>query len=253
MRNLKITIEYDGTNYCGWQIQKNGNSIQSEISNALNTLTGQNVTINGAGRTDAKVHALGQTANFYINCSIPTEKFSAALNSKLPKDIVVTKTVEVPKNFHARFSAIGKQYEYKIYNHSCRSAIKHNYVWHFPSNLDIDRMKDALQSVVGTHDFSQFMASGSDVKDTVRTITRAEIRRNAEEKEISVIFEGDGFLYKMVRMLVAAIIKIGVYKSSKEELEARLFSQQYCQNKWTAPPEGLFLNKVYYDKKDMHC
>ncbi|RQD71529.1 MAG: tRNA pseudouridine(38-40) synthase TruA [Tindallia sp. MSAO_Bac2] len=252
MRNMMITIEYDGSAYNGWQIQPNGKSIQEEIIKALRVITKQNISVHGAGRTDAKVHAYGQCASFKVDCSIPTEKFSAAINSQLPEDIVVKETVEKDPGFHARFSAAGKQYEYKICNQKYRSAINRNYKWHVSKPLDLEQMKHAVNLIPGTHDFSQFMASGSDVKDTVRNITRAEIVAGKARGHFSIIFEGNGFLYKMVRMLVAAIVEIGMHKSTTEELYARLTQQTNCTNRWTAPPQGLYLNKVYYKGEEFN-
>jgi len=248
MKKLKINIEYDGTPYCGWQIQPNGRSIQEELMKALFQLTGQNVTIHGAGRTDAKVHAYGQCASLEIDCGIPPEKFPAAMNSCLPNDIVVTNALEVPKDFHARYSAKGKQYEYRIINRKYRSAIHRNYAWHLSTPLNRDLMEDAMDAFKGTHDFSQFMASGSDVRDTVRRITRSELVQGETPEKMSIILEGNGFLYKMVRMMVAAVVEIGMNKSGKSQLSKRLTLEETCHNKWTAPPQGLFLNKVYYDE-----
>ncbi len=250
MRKLKMIIEYDGTLYNGWQIQPNGRSIQEELMKALLQLTGQKITIHGAGRTDAKVHAFGQCASLEIDCGIPTEKFPAAMNSCLPNDIVVTNAMEMPKDFHARYSAKGKQYEYRIINQPYPSAIHRNYAWHLSAPLNRDLMKEAVSIFRGTHDFSQFMASGGDVKDAVRKITRSELLQGETPGEISIVFEGNGFLYKMVRMMVAAVIETGLNKSDKSQLSKRLSLQETCANKWTAPPQGLFLNKVYYDEAE---
>lgn len=247
-RNLKINIQYDGSNYSGWQIQPNGKSIQEELMKALEGLTGQTITIHGAGRTDAKVHAYGQCASFEIQCSIPTEKFPDAMNSCLPEDIVVTSALEVSPEFHARYSAKGKQYEYRIINQQYRSAIHRHYAWHLARSLCREGMKEALEVFKGTHDFCQFMAKGSDVKDTVRTITHMELVQGKTPEEISIIVEGNGFLYKMVRMIVAAVVEIGMNKSDINQLEKRLHLQKRCYHKWTAPAQGLFLNKVYYDE-----
>jgi len=239
-----IEIEYDGTNYNGWQIQPNGTTIQQEIMEAIKKLTREEVTITGSGRTDSRVHAKGQVANFYTRSTIPTERFAIAINHFLPRDISILKAREVPHDFHAQYWAIEKQYSYHIYNRPQRTSLLRNYSYHIPYFLEIDKMREAAKLLMGSHDFKGFMSTGSSVKDTVRNITSVEIK--SELESIWIILRGNGFLYNMVRIIVGTLVEIG---NSKRSINLFKEALEYGERKkagHTAPPEGLFLDKVFY-------
>lgn len=247
MRNIKLIIEYDGTNYCGWQVQENGPTIQGAVEKALLAVTGENVTVNGSGRTDAGVHARGQAANFMTESTIPGEKFAYALNNKLPRDIVIRQSGEVPLDFHARFSAIGKKYSYLIYNSKFPSALLRNYAYHvnYCERLDIGRIEKAAEAFVGTYDFAGFMATGSIVKDTVRTIYELSVEK--ERDLLRFNFKGNGFLYNMVRIITGTLLYAGIGKINPDEMRDIIVSRDRARAGITAPASGLYLEEVYYN------
>ena len=244
MKNIMITIEYDGTNYCGWQFQLNGRSIQEEIEKALAELTGEVIKINGAGRTDAQVHARGQVANFFTASTIPPERIAKALNGLLPEDISIVESKEVSGDFHARYSAIGKRYTYQIYMSKNRSPLKRNYSLHVSYNLDLGIMREASKLLLGTHDFRGFMATASTVQNTVRTIH--DIKFLVEDNSLWITFEGNGFLYNMVRNMVGTLLKIGRGTMEPMQLDKILKSKDRRLAGPTAQPQGLYLDKVIY-------
>lgn len=244
MRNIMIEIEYDGTNYNGWQIQPNGITIQQRIMEAVKKLTKEDVVINGSGRTDAKVHAKGQVANFYTASKIPTERLAIAINHFLPRDISILESREVSYDFHAQYWAKEKQYSYQIYNRPQRSALLRNYSYHIPYPLEIDEMQKAAKLLLGTHDFRGFMSSGSSVKDTIRKITAIQIKR--DEDSIWITFRGNGFLYNMVRIMVGTLVEIGSGRKSIDTVKEALEQGERKKAGHTAPPQGLFLDKVFY-------
>lgn len=244
MKNVKLIIEYDGTNYHGWQYQNNVNSIQEEIENALTIITGEFIDIFGSGRTDAGVHAIGQVANFYTTSQLPIERFKYALNMRLPRDITIVDSEEVDLDFHARFSAKGKRYKYIIYNNEMPSAINRNYSYHIINKLNVDEMIKASEYLIGTHDFRSFMTKGTVVKDTIRTIYSIDINKNSSF--IEVIIEGSSFLRSMIRIIVGTLILIGNGKLKKEALPNIILGKKRCLAGPTAPAQGLYLQKVYY-------
>ena len=247
MRNIKLIIEYDGTNYCGWQVQENGPTIQGYLEKALLAVTGENITVHGSGRTDAGVHARGQVASFTTESSIPQEKFAYALNNKLPGDIVIKKSEEVPLDFHARFSAIGKKYSYLIINSRFPSALLRNHAYHvnYCERLDICRIEIAAEAFIGTYDFSGFMATGSKVKDTVRTIYELSVER--EKELIRFDYKGSGFLYNMVRIITGTLLYAGIGKIDPEDMKDIILSKDRDRAGATLPARGLYLEEVYYD------
>ncbi|ABR50516.1 tRNA pseudouridine synthase A [Alkaliphilus metalliredigens QYMF] len=252
MRNIMIEIEYDGTNYSGWQIQQNAPSIQEEIAKALKKVTGEEITTHGSGRTDAGVHAQGQVASFQLHSKIPAERISFALNGKLPRDITILEAKEMPEDFHARYSAIGKRYGYCIMNNTHGSALLRNYCYHVPYKLDLQKMKQASETLLGTHDFKGFMASGSQVKSTVRRID--EINFDTQGSQIWITMQGNGFLYKMVRIIVGSLVGIGTGKIKEEALQNILETQNRRVAVKTAPAQGLYLQKVFYPLTHQgHC
>lgn len=243
MRNLKLTIQYDGIKYCGWQKQPNSSGIQGTIEYAIYEITKEKVNIIGSGRTDAGVHALGQVANFKTNSNIPAARIPDALNAKLPKDISIIDCQEVSDDFHSRYSATGKIYRYLIYNKPYRSPLYKDISYHVRYDLDIEKMRIEAQSLLGTHEFKGFMSSGSSVKDTVRTIHNISIEESGDLIVLEV--EGNGFLYNMVRIIVGTLVDIGRGRIDKP-LEEIIASQDRGEAGHTAPAHGLFLKKVHY-------
>jgi len=244
MRNIKFTIEYDGTNYHGWQSQINAVAVQDVITDAIKKLTGEDCNLIGAGRTDVGVHALGQVANFVTESRIPAERFSYALNSILPEDIVIKKSEEANPDFHSRYSAKGKKYRYLIYNSIHPSALLRNRVYHVSFNLDFDSMQKASDFFLGMHDFSAFKASGSSVKTSERTITGVHLAKS--EDIITFEIEGDGFLYNMVRIIAGTLVEVGAGKIQPEAIPEIIKSRDRNKAGKTAPAHGLYLIEVYY-------
>jgi len=244
MRNIKLIIEYDGTNYYGWQKQLHQKTIQETIENSIERITGEKVNIYGSGRTDRGVHATGQVANFFTESRIPSEKFKYAINSVLPKDIIISHSEEVDSTFHSRYSAKGKEYKYLIYNRETPSPILRNYAYYVPYELNFELMQEAAKDFIGTHDFAAFMSSGSSVKDTVRTIYDINLTRNNELIQLRV--RGNGFLYNMVRIIVGTLVDIGIGKINSSCIPEILSSRDRQRAGHTAPPQGLYLEKVYY-------
>jgi tRNA pseudouridine38-40 synthase len=277
MRNIKLTVEYDGTNYCGWQIQSHQitpsiklgtpcgrkppshhkKSIQGTIEKVLGKILSEKVRLIVSGRTDAGVHALGQVANFKTNSGISLQKLRWALNGLLPEDIVVTKIEQVSPDFHSRFDARAKVYRYAILNRNYPAALLKNRVYFYPYPLDIRLMRREARTLLGRHDFKAFCASGSSAKDTTRTIKRISIRKLPSELRpmsydlnhttlLSIDIEADGFLYNMVRNIVGTLIEIGRGKFPAGSLKKILLSK----NRKLAGPNvlarGLYLLKVTY-------
>ena len=245
MKNVKIIIEYDGTDYHGWQCQANLPTVQKTIEDAIRKITGENVKITGSGRTDAGVHAIGQVANFFIETQMDPETLQKALNSTLPRDISIIKTQEVPEGFHAQFSSRSKVYEYRIFNRPHPPALQRNRVWHIQEKLDTKKMKEAATYLEGTHDFSVFATANITVKTTVRTVKRVHVKKT-REGIILVEIEADGFLKRMVRMITGTLVETGRGKLTPEGFGQILAEGQKTKNVFTAPPSGLFLKKVIY-------
>ncbi|KNY27232.1 tRNA pseudouridine(38-40) synthase TruA [Pseudobacteroides cellulosolvens] len=244
MRNIKVTIEYDGTGYHGWQSQENAISVQRVVEDAFKKLTGENIKIIGASRTDTGVHAYGQVANFFTESKIPGEKFFLAVNSLLPPDISIVHSEEVQEDFHSRFCAKGKKYKYLIYNDRAPSALLRSRAFHVPVPLKLEDMKKAAGFIPGKKDFSAFKASGSSVKDSVRTVTGIELQKKDNIIELTV--SGDGFLYNMVRIIAGTLIDVGMGRIAPDELSSILESMDRTRAGRTAPAHGLYLVEVYY-------
>lgn len=249
-RNIKLTISYDGTNYYGWQKQPNMKTIQGEIEKAIYKIFNCQVDLIGSGRTDAGVHAIEQTANFQINSEINPDKIKVALNSKLPQQIRINESKEVDENFHSRYDAVGKTYIYQIYNNRVSNPFLNKYTLFVPFNLDIEKIKEASNLLLGTHDFNAFRAENLLVKNTVRTIH--DININKDGNLILIEITGDGFLYNMVRIIVGTMIKIGSNKKEKTCIEEALNTGNRQLLGHTVKPNGLFLKKVYYKILDTH-
>ncbi len=245
--NIKITIEYDGGEFYGWQTQPKFRTVQGEITRVLSRMAGQEVLIEGSGRTDGGVHAFGQVASFDWTGKIPVKKLQYVLNHRLPGDIYIKSLEPVPSDFHARFSAIGKSYTYKLFKSDRRKPMRRRHAYRVPENIDVDKMREAAQHVVGEHDFKAFMASGSFVTNTVRTIYKVDIKEI--DDEIHLVFYGNGFLYNMVRILAGMLVDIGVGKKSPEDVPDIIKEEDRTRVKHTAAAEGLYLSEVYYSKE----
>ncbi len=248
MKNIYIKIEYDGTSYSGWQRQKNALSVQQVIEEAIHDLTGEDVRIIGSGRTDRGVHARGQVANFYTCSSIPPDKFSFALNSKLPPDIRIKESKEVNMDFHARFCALAKRYIYSIAMDRQGIAIGRNYYYNVNVLLNTDAMAKAAKLFEGTHDFKAFMSTGSNVHDTIRTVYSSCVITRPPFVYFDII--GNGFLYNMVRIMAGTLVEVGRGKLTLSDVKTAIESGDREKAGPTAPPNGLCLEEVYYDKID---
>ncbi len=244
MKNIKLTIEYDGSNYFGWQKQNNKETVQETIERAILAVTGEKINLTGSSRTDTGVHAKGMVANFKTNTSIPPNKIKFALNNKLPGDIVIINSEEVSEDFHSRYNSKGKTYCYTIINRKDRLALGRNYAYQFKWDLDIERMKSACKYFLGEHDFCAFMSSGSSVKTTVRTINELYIENNKDE--IKIFISANGFLYNMVRIIVGTLIMVGIGKISDKDITDIIESKDRTKAGACVPANGLTLEKVYY-------
>lgn len=247
MRNLKLTLQYDGTEYVGWQRQETGVSIQSLLEQALEPFSGRPVTVHGAGRTDAGVHALAQVASVSLGSALDVPTLARALNAVLPPDVRVLAIEEADSGFHARFSATGKVYEYRIVNAPIVSAFLHRYAWHILPPLDLDAMREAAATLVGTHDFAAFQGAGSAVATTERTIRAIEWQDGGGyDLPLVIRLEGDGFLRHMVRNIVGTLAEVGFGRWPSSRAAEILASRDRTQAGATAPARGLFLARVLY-------
>lgn len=244
MRNIKLIIEYDGKSFNGWQKQPNKLNIQGEIEKVIGEITGEEIDLIASGRTDAGVHSLGQTANFKTNSNIPIEKFPIAINSKLKKSIVIKSAEEVDERFHSRYSVKSKKYRYTINNSQYGSAIYRDMEYHFPFDLDVQKMQEAAQFFEGEHDFKAFKASGTSSKSSVRTIFKAEVIKN--EDRIYIELTGNGFLYNMVRIISGTLVDVGTGKIKPEEIKDIIESKERIRAGKTLPARGLCLVEVNY-------
>lgn len=246
MRQIKLVIEYDGTNYHGWQIQPQVRTIQEEISKKISQMTGEEITLLGAGRTDAGVHAWGQVACFKTNSQIPLEGFHRGLNSLLPPDIVVKSVEEVAENFHPQFSARRKIYQYVILNQRIPSAVYRHFSWHVPFPLNLSAMQKAADCLIGRRDFSSFQAADDEPTQPVREIFRAQWSVRAEIF-LDFFIEADGFLKHMVRNIVGTLVDVGRGKISVKDFQNIIEAKDRRLAGMTAPPQGLFLVAIKYD------
>ena len=244
MKRILLTVEYDGTNYAGWQRQINGLAVQQVLEEALCKATREHIVVTGASRTDAGVHALGQAVHFDTDSRIPPEKYPFVLNTMLPRDVRVHTGREVPEGFHARFMTCGKRYTYRIVNSRHASAIRRNTHVHVPLPLDLAPMQEAAKQLLGTHDYAAFQAAGGTAKTTVRTIHSVELTRLGDEIILTV--EGDAFLYNMVRIIAGTLIEIGLHRRNINAFSEAYETLDRLSLGVTAPPHGLELTKVYY-------
>jgi tRNA pseudouridine38-40 synthase len=249
---LKVTVAYDGTNYVGWQRQANGTSVQGLLEEAMARLEGGlPVTVTGAGRTDAGVHALGQVASVRVTSSLTCARYVRALNAALPDDVRVRHVEEMPESFHARFDARAKTYCYRIINHQIASPFETRHAWHVTYPLDYAAMREALTACLGEHDFAAFKATDSSVSSTVRAIHAAALETapglaDPETPVLTLTVTGDGFLRHMVRNLMGTLIEVGRGRRLPADMSRLLTEDDRAQVGPTAPAHGLFLAKVTY-------
>ena len=247
MRTFKLLLQYDGTDYVGWQRQAQGSSIQALLEAAVQPIEGRPVTVHGAGRTDAGVHALGQVASVCLTASIEPGTLSRALNAVLPGDVRVAQAEVAADDFHARLSATGKVYEYRIVNAPFVSPFVRRYVWHVVPRLDLAVMIRASRFLLGEHDFSAFRAAGSEAQTSIRTVRRIEWQGGGgADDPVVMLIEGDGFLRHMVRNIAGTLVQVGLGRWPVPEVEAILASRDRGRAGATAPASGLVLREVLY-------
>jgi tRNA pseudouridine38-40 synthase len=244
IRNIKLTISYDGLNYSGWQRQQGKRTIEGELERALSELTGIFIKVNGASRTDAGVSALGQVANFFIDSPIPTENFVKAINHRLPRDIVVSEAVEADQTFDASASAKSKLYRYTIFTGKKWNVLKTRNCWYRPATLDIAAMDAAAKMLIGKKDFKSFASAADKRESSIRTLMQCEVTQ--EDKWVYINIEADRFLYNMVRNIIGTLVEIGRGKWKLEKINEILEAKNRTAAGPIAPPDGLCLMRVKY-------
>ncbi len=243
-RRIKLTVAYDGTDYCGWQIQKNGVTVEEVLNQALSRLTGEKITVTGASRTDAGVHARGNVAVFDTDTRIPAERIAYAVNALLPEDVVVVRSEEVPAGWHPRKCVSVKTYEYRILNREFPDPVRRRDTYFVPFPLSLERMRRAADYLKGTHDFKSFCSAQTTVEDTVRTIYELEVEQSGDLFTIRV--RGNGFLYNMVRIIAGTLAGVGRGYFEPGEVERMLEEKDRTKAGVTAPPQGLTLVGIEY-------
>lgn len=246
MKRVRMIISYDGTNYCGWQVQINGITVEEVINRELTNLLGEEIAVIGASRTDSGVHAIGNVAVFDTETKIPAEKISFALNQRLPDDIRIQKSEEVPMDFHPRYCDSTKTYEYKILNRRFPNPMKRLYTHFVYMPLDVDKMKKAAEYIVGEHDFASFCSARSQVKTTVRTVYSLDVSK--QDDVITIRISGNGFLYNMVRIIVGTLMKVGLNVYPPEHVAEIIESKDRYAAGPKAPARGLTLIGIEYDE-----
>ena len=244
MKNIRLTIEYDGTNYFGWQNQRHGKTIEGELEKALYRATGERVKLIGSGRTDKGVHALGQVANFYTSSTIPGDKYKILMDYLLPEDITIVDSEEVEMDFHSRYDSKGKFYKYRVFNRPKRSSIYRNYSYHVAKDLDIDKIEEAMEYLIGEQDFTAFKVRRTPVHTGVRIIEEAYVERNDEF--VDFYFKGKGFMHNMIRIIVGTLILVGLGEKEASYLKEVIESKNREEAGKTVSPNGLYLLKVFY-------
>lgn len=245
MCNFRITIQYEGTRYQGWQKQKStDNTLQGKFETLLTRLAEEPVEITASGRTDAGVHAWGQVANFHMNTGLTAQELMDKINQYLPEDVAVIDCREAEERFHSRLNAKGKCYQYRVLNSAVPHVFDRRYVYQMPESLDLDAMRKAAGLLVGTHDFKSFTSAKKSKKSTVRTVFSIEIER--VEDEIRFLFRGDGFLFHMVRILVGTLLEVGKSNLLPSDMERILAACDRQEAGPLVPASGLALMEVYY-------
>lgn len=252
MQRYKCIVSYDGTGFAGYQVQPGKRTVQGEIESALKKLhKGEGVKITASGRTDAGVHAKGQVIHFDSSLSIPPERWPQALNSMFGGEIAILSAEKVSPDFHARFDAAGKEYRYVLYLGKHKNPFNRNYAYHYPYPLDIAKMEEAARHLTGTHDFSSFCASNTDVADKVRTITCISFKKEADN--LVIRFRGNGFLYNMVRILTGTLIEVGTGGREAADIPGLIGARDRTLAGKTAPAHGLYLWEVFYEDSIEKC
>lgn len=244
MRRILMCVAYDGTNYSGWQVQDNAPTIEGELNKALSALCNEKIEVIGASRTDAGVHSLSSMCVFDTKSTIPADRFSFALRTKLPSDICVRFSKEVSLDFHPRHTLTEKTYEYHIYNEEFLPPMRRLYVFHENRPLNVERMNEAGKVLVGEHDFKSFCAAGAIVETTVREVTDVNVRR--ENGEVIISVSGHGFLYNMVRIIAGTLLRVGLGDWDRDTLEGILEAKDRRMAGPTLPPEGLLLKSFIF-------
>lgn len=248
MKRIKLVVAYEGTNYCGWQIQPSGITIEAVLNKALSELLGETIKVTGASRTDSGVHSLGNVAVFDTDTRIPPEKICYALNQRLPEDIVVQSSCEVAPDFHPRHCYSEKTYEYRILNRKIPIPTLRKDTYFYYRNLDVEKMKRAAAYLVGTHDFKSFCSIHTTVEDTVRTILSCEVEKSLEDI-ITIRVTGTGFLYNMVRIIAGTLVQVGVGEKEPEDILEILEKKDRSAAGSTAPAHGLTMIGIEYKNK----
>lgn len=246
MKRIKLTVAYDGTNYCGWQIQKNRITVEEVLNRTLTKFFKEEIAVIGASRTDSGVHALGNVAVFDAEVTMPPDKISYAINNLLPEDIRIRKSEEVEADFHPRYCDTRKTYEYKIYNNQFPNPIERLYSHFVYYPLDVEKMQRAADYLVGEHDFKSFCTPKPDVENTVRTIYSIRVTR--VEHMVTIRINGNGFLYNMVRIIVGSLMKVGMGMIPPEEIKNILEAKDRTKAGHKAPACGLTLVEIEYPK-----
>ena len=241
---ILLRVAYDGTEYCGWQIQPDVTTIEGVLHDALENLYGHPVEIIGASRTDSGVHALGNVAVYDVESPIPAEKVSYALNARLPKDIRIVQSKEVPADFHPRHTDVVKTYEYQIYNHAFENPLCSRYAYFVYGRIDLEQMKEASGYIIGEHDFTSFCSAGSQVEDKHRTVYSLDIEKN--DKMITIRITGNGFLYNMVRIIAGTLLKCGQGQMQPIDVKRAVEGCDRSLAGPTAPALGLKLVEIKY-------
>ena len=249
MKKLLVKLKYNGTNYVGWQVQKNGLSVQETVQNAIEKVYGQRADVTGCSRTDSGVHANGYCFCFELSKQVDPFRVPLALNSALPEDMSAVSCRQVEDDFHPRYNALAKEYVYKIYDGRCRNPFLQGLAYHYIGKLDVELMNNAASQFIGTYDFCSFMAKGSKIIDTVRTIYLCEVVSKDDYVEVRIC--GNGFLYKMVRIIVGTLLAVNEGKISIEDIKKIIDAKDRAKAGKTAPPIGLYLNKVFYDEQEV--
>lgn len=244
MKRIRLIVAYDGTNYCGWQVQPNGETIEGVLNRELSALLGENIKVTGASRTDSGVHSLGNVAVFDTDTRIPAEKISYALNVRLPDDIVIQDSCEVPSDFHPRHCDSRKTYEYRILNRTFPMPTRRLDTYFFYRKLNLKRMQEAAKYLEGTHDFKSFCSVNTAVEDTVRSIYSLTVRK--QDDIITIRVQGNGFLYNMVRILAGTLIQVGLEERTPEQMPDILNARDRSAAGPTAPAHGLTMMGIEF-------
>ena len=250
MKRVMLVVAYDGTNYCGWQVQPNAVTVEGVINQKLSELLKEEIKVIGASRTDSGVHALGNVAVFDTEARIPGEKVSYALNQRLPDDIRIQKSMEVPLDFHPRYCKCWKEYEYRIFNGEFANPMERLYSYFVYKKLDIEAMRKAATYLVGEHDFKSFCSTATQTETTVRTVFGIDVDK--QDKVITIKVRGNGFLYNMVRIIVGTLVQVGLGFYEPGRVKEMLEAEDRTVAGPTAPACGLRLNEIFYDV-DKNC